>query len=641
MRRQTPAVADLTDDLRAGMEGLPRPPTLPELKTSVGMLSPDQQVLTPEEREARRRAVRLSRPLGLLGEMYYRLVARLARDPFKRAYAKHRLALHDKAVRRCKAQRKSQRELFKEADIFAEIIVGVWSRRGYQHVFEKGGRRRVHRVAIERICCQEERIYYKVLTTRRTPLRWKNALLYKVDAALVSDETLWELSVACQRRVTRFAEDRKGVWVIVDRLEGVSGLPKVVRFQAMLDCFPDESKDPEKRRAAICLGVREHRKIEFADLEDHPHVLVGGESGGGKSNFVNNILCGLIQRLPPSRIRLFLVDLKRVEFTMYAGVPHLAAPVVTEADDVIALLGSLVALIKERMKRMEGRARKLSDWNRKHPGDAMPRVLLVIDEFAEIMLGQPKSVSDLAVALLSEITNLGRAAGVHALVCTQRPSIQVVPSNIKFNMPLRIAGAVSTASDSATILGVGDAAQLDDLPGRMVVKSGRHRFQVQTPLVTDGDIRRAVAASREWPEAEELVLPEPRLPLVYNRPALLREVVNPDGALQGSLAVSRLVEEFSSEGMNRDLARSFVAWCRNEAARRGVLEIGEEKYVLVEERNSCHLAPALADEDVPEDTSPPGVVENLVSEVKQQESDPLLEEYRAIRKKHKPQPWPV
>ncbi len=646
----------------ATLVGSPQPPNLDAKPTRVDLLQPDLEHLPPEERRRRRELERLTHPLGPLGALQVRWALKLARDPLRRQRLRQRLALHERAVRRRHAQDRSKRELFREADIFQQIIVGVWSRLGFAHTTagSKNRRRRTQRVRIERVGCQEERLYYKVLTTRRTMLGWKNALPYKVSAGdLISESTLFELSVACQRRVTAYHEDRRGVWVIVDRLEGVSGLPTMVRFPAMFEHFPDAHKPVGDRRPVICLGVREHRKISFADLEDHPHILVGGESGGGKSNFVNNLICSLIARQSPDHIRLILVDLKRVEFSMYAGVPHLAGEVLTQPEEVVAVLGSLVALIDRRMRRLEGKARKLSDWNRRYPGDPMPRVLLVIDEFAQLMLGQPKEITDLVVSLLSQVTNLGRAAGVHALVCTQRPAIQVVPANVKYNMPLRIAGSVSTATDSMTILGVGDAAALDDVPGRMVVKSGRHRFVVQTPLVTDGDIAQCVRYARTLPDPVPLELPEPKVPLIYNRTALLREVVDPEGALGGVLAAARLVEAFGGEGMSRAMASNLVAWCRNEEARTGAVVIDGQPYLLLPERNYFRLQPVEPDvvaaltETVPPVFGSPKVetlaeglpVEDLAAEAVEEDGDlptvdpegqddrreGLLEAWRAIR----------
>jgi hypothetical protein len=581
-----------SEQLQPDVVNIPEPPPPP--KPRVRLLAADKGRSKADL--ARLRA--LQQPLNPLELLKLRWQLRLTRrDVTKHSYWRQRLLLHQKAVQRREAQKASQKELFKEADIFHAIIVGTWTRLGYAHRFSSRGKHKTHKVAIERIDCQEERIYYKILTTRRTPLKWKNALPYKVTISdLLADETLFELSMACQRRVSAYHEDRKGAWVVVDRLDGVGGLPKMVRYPAILDQFPDWNKSPEKRRPLVCLGMREHRWTEMVDLEDHPHILVGGESGGGKSNLVNLFICTLISRMAPSSLKLMLVDFKRVEFTKYKDVPHLACDVIMEVSDVIEALGSLVALIDERMKVMEGRARKLSDWNKRYPKRAMPRVLLIIDEFAQIMLGQPKEISALVVDLLSQVTNLGRAAGVHAMVCTQRPAVEVVPANVKYNMPLRIAGAVSTPADSTTILGVGDAAYLDDVPGRMVVKTGRHRITLQTPFVADVDIHTAVKEAMRMPPGEPLLLPEPKIPLIYNRPALLREVVDPDGPLAGSLAVSRLVDAFGAEGMTRAGAQAFVAWCRNLYEQHDAISVGDRLFAVVRERSHYRLDRLLAGE---------------------------------------------
>jgi hypothetical protein len=576
---------------------VPEPPPPPALRTS--LLEPDEEVLDAQEQRRRRKqaAARLGRPLALEEQLLHRLQLRFSKNRAKRAVSHQRLLLHKKAVAQLKAQKQSETVIAKEADIFHDILVGTWTRMGFAHAFSRGGRRRVDKVALERCDFNEERIYYKILTTRRTPLHWKNALPYKVNVSdLICEQTLFELSVACQRRVTAFHEDRKGAWIIVDRLEGVAGLPRLVSYRSLIDSYPDWTLPPVKRRPIVCLGVREHRNVEFINLEDHPHILIGGESGGGKSNMVNLFICSYISRLSPETLRIFLVDFKRVEFTAYKDVPHLAASVITEVSELIEILGSLVALINERMQAMEGYARKLSDWNKRYPDRAMPRMLLVIDEFAQVMLGQAKEVTEMAVDLLSQITNLGRAAGVHVMVCTQRPSVQVVPANIKYNMPLRIAGAVSTAMDSTTILGVGDAAYLDDVRGRMVVKTGRHRLVIQTPLVSDDDIQNAVREARKMPEAAPIVLPDPKIPLAYNRLELLRQVADQEGPLGGSLAVSRLVDAFGIEGLTRAGASAFVSWCLNMYEQHGAISVGDDLYAVVRDRNTYRLDPLLPDD---------------------------------------------
>jgi len=417
------------------------------------------------------------------------------------------LELSAELTRRAATQRANEselkKELLKEAKLYEKIVITRWAALGAYHrprtVYDgpetRHKEKKVQRVQFEYVGVTPESIFFKILTRRRAGLMGlfgaQNALPADVRVFdLISEETLNELSYACHRRVRAINEDpRYGVWVVVDRLAGMDGLPNKVPFTGMLEHYPVE--DVEK--APIILGVGKHRQIQTVYLSDHPHVLIAGSSGGGKSNMVNNIISQLMWFIEPSAIKFTLIDLKRMEFGMYTGSPHLTGPVIFTAEDAITALTDLITEVLRRADLLSGKAKELSVWNRKFPDQRMPRLVVVIDEFAELMLASGRQTSKTIEDLVTRLVNLGRAVGVHAIICTQRPAVAVLPNSIKINMPLIISGRTQSASQSAVIVDNADAANLPlDPKGRMIYLSGSNRQEIQTPFIEDDDVKMAV-----------------------------------------------------------------------------------------------------------------------------------------------------
>lgn len=193
----------------------------------------------------------------------------------------------------------------------------------------------------------------------------------------------------------------------------------------------------------------------YGRLDTMPHLLIAGATGSGKSVCVNSIICSLLMRTRPDEVKLMLVDPKKVEFTPYNGVPHLMAPVITDGDMANKALKVVVEMMDRRYDLFEeARVRNITAYNaycEQNP-DAhfkkMPRIVVIIDELADLMLVAAKEVEQ----SIQRITQLARAAGIHLIVATQRPSVNVITGVIKANIPSRIAFMVSSGTDSRTIL---------------------------------------------------------------------------------------------------------------------------------------------------------------------------------------------
>lgn len=216
----------------------------------------------------------------------------------------------------------------------------------------------------------------------------------------------------------------------------------------------------EKSRLAVGLGLGVSGAAVVADIKKMPHILVAGSTGSGKSVCINTIITTLLFRNSPTELRFIMVDPKRVELTGYNGIPHLLTPVITETDRVIAALNWATKEMDKRYKMFaEVGARNIEDYNEQSGFTAMEYIVIVIDELADIMLTAPAKVEDLIVRL----AQMARATGIHLVIATQRPSVNVITGLIKANIPTRIAFNVASMIDSRVII---DSPGAEKLLGR-------------------------------------------------------------------------------------------------------------------------------------------------------------------------------
>ena len=229
---------------------------------------------------------------------------------------------------------------------------------------------------------------------------------------------------------------------------------EIVPLKTMLSS-PILKKHPSK--LAVSLGVDVAGKPVVADISEMPHLLIAGATGSGKSVCVNAFLCSILFRATPEEVKLILVDPKRVELGKYHDIPHLLTPVIHDPDKVISALKWAVELMEKRYKLLnEVGVRSIHDYNELAGLATMPNIVIVIDEMADIMLFAPKEVED----NVTRIAQMARAVGIHLVLATQRPSVDVITGLIKANMPTRIAFNVSSVTDSRVILDTPGAEKL-------------------------------------------------------------------------------------------------------------------------------------------------------------------------------------
>lgn len=263
----------------------------------------------------------------------------------------------------------------------------------------------------------------------------------------------------------------------------------------------------------VWLGKDISGKPVYTDLGRLPHLLIAGTTGSGKSGCVNCIISSILLRASPDQVKLILIDPKKVELSHYDHVPHLLVPVVTNMKNAAGVLHNIVKEMENRYEVMElERARNLDEANkaRLRRGERpLPYVVVVIDELADLMMVSPAQVEEYIIRLAQK----ARAVGIHLVVATQRPSVDVITGMIKANIPSRIAFAVSSQTDSRVILDTNGAEALLGLGDMLFKPLGSNRLQrIQGAFITEEEIHRLVTHCRRQaePEYQEELLEAPK-----------------------------------------------------------------------------------------------------------------------------------
>lgn len=268
----------------------------------------------------------------------------------------------------------------------------------------------------------------------------------------------------------------------------------MVSFKEVFKDIPADLKD---NKLLVPLGKDVNGKIIYAQLNKMPHLLIAGATGSGKSVCINTIICSILMRAKPDEVKLILVDPKKVELSNYNGIPHLLAPVVTDPKKAAATLREVVAEMERRYDLFaSANVRKIETYNQyidKKNADLaddqqlekLPFIVVILDEVADLMMVASKDVED----CIMRIAQLARAAGIHLIVATQRPSTDIITGVIKANIPSRIAFAVSSSIDSRTILDCVGAEKLLGKGDMLFLPMGSNSpIRVQGAFVDDNEV---------------------------------------------------------------------------------------------------------------------------------------------------------
>jgi S-DNA-T family DNA segregation ATPase FtsK/SpoIIIE len=283
--------------------------------------------------------------------------------------------------------------------------------------------------------------------------------------------------------------------------------PRLVTLGDIFDDVPGAASP-----LAVWLGKDISGNAVWTDLARMPHLLIAGTTGAGKSGCINTILTSILLRATPDEVRLILIDPKRIELNYYESIPHLLTPVVSSPKEASAVLQNVVAEMERRYERLSVvRARNLPEANRAFRArgeDPLPFLLVVIDELADLMMVSPQAVEDAIIRLAQK----SRAVGIHLVLATQRPSVDVITGMIKANVPSRIAFAVSSQTDSRVILDTAGAESLLGQGDMLFKPLGTSRLQrVQGAYVTEEEVALIVdQCRRQRPqELDETLLEAP------------------------------------------------------------------------------------------------------------------------------------
>lgn len=276
-------------------------------------------------------------------------------------------------------------------------------------------------------------------------------------------------------------------------IEVPNKIRQVVSFQ---DVVENETFKNNEDPLPIALGLTVEGEPLITSINKMPHGLIAGATGSGKSVCINTILLSLMYKCHHDDVKFLLIDPKMIELSPYNGIPHLIAPVITDAKAASASLKWAVNEMESRYQRfVDLGVRDISRYNEKitDSADKMPYLVIVIDELADLMMVSPQDVED----AICRIAQKARAAGIHLLVATQRPSVDVITGLIKANIPTRIAFSVSSQVDSRTILDEGGAEKLLGKGDMLFMESGSNKLlRLQGPFVSDEEIERVTNHAR-------------------------------------------------------------------------------------------------------------------------------------------------
>lgn len=504
---------------------------------------------------------------------------------------RQRLETHQQVLQIEKEEKENREAFFAESKVWEEQIKAVFrqSPRLHHTVKDSRGREITKIPQIEQVLLTPDKVYFRIKTSYQGLLdryvsKWHFALPYGVNVAdLVSDETIQNLSAACRRVVTvERSETSQALFYVVHRMDSADGIPKSVRLAQVTDFYPRE----RHRSTPWAAGIGPDRKVTHLDFEQFPHVLVAGESGGGKSNLINSMISQFITMNSPDELRLVLVDNKGgIELSHFDGAPHLLTAPVISIEGVVPALKMVRQIMTQRLAMFQKAGhRNLASYNKavKNP---LPRLICVVDEMATLIGVEetPDIHRELRV-----LTSQGRAVGIHMIVCTQHPSVDVLPGWIKTNLTLRIASKMPNHTASQIVVDSISAAHLPEVPGRMVFRRGGSEQILQTPLCDDNAIAHAVKIAKEYPAAEwqldnpdeaiEVEEPKP----VFGRDEYLRAALENGGSLSPRKIYDQAAKHHLSQSQALALGNEIIeqllddarvsiddVWYRVEQIKRG------------------------------------------------------------------------
>ena len=322
------------------------------------------------------------------------------------------------------------------------------------------------------------------------------------------------------------------------------------------------------------VGRKINGEVLFADLSKMPHLLIAGTTGSGKSIFIHNLLISLLMKNTPEMLNLILIDPKRVELINYSDLPHLIMEPVIETKKTLGVFNWLIEEMEERYKILqETKSRDIDSYNQKQinkKGTIMPRIVLVIDELADLMVTYGSNIESMIIRL----TQMARATGIHLVLATQRPSVDIVTGLIKANIPNRICFKVASYVDSRTVLDIGGAEKLIGAGDGLFISTTLHRpIRIKAPFLTENEIYKVIDFWKD--QAEEVPFEKQTISLeeIEKKIVSLEETAEDEELLDEAIKIVLEAGKASTSLLQRRLKIGYA-----RAAR--LLDLMEEKGIV-------------------------------------------------------------
>ena len=306
----------------------------------------------------------------------------------------------------------------------------------------------------------------------------------------LADDISRSMGVGAVRIAQIFGTQYLGVEVPNDQRESVT----------IKELLSDQNFKSTTHKIPICIGKDISGNIEVIDLSKTPHLLVAGTTGSGKSVFINTLLASLLYKFSPSELRLILIDPKMLELSVYNDIAHLLTPVVTEPKKAIIALKWVCKEMERRYSMMnEEGTRNLDGYNQK-ASEKLPFIVVFIDEMADLMMTAGKEVEH----YVQRLAQMARACGIHLVMATQRPSVDIITGSIKANFPSRVSFQVASKYDSRTVLGEIGAEQLLGNGDMLMTKNGANLIRYQSAFISDSEVNKLISEIKKSQKVEYL-----------------------------------------------------------------------------------------------------------------------------------------
>lgn len=563
-----------------------------------------------------------------------------ALQPYRPAAAqRHRIRMrldeHDMAVRNEKLYRQLREDMKSEVIYFVRQIRNRWSALKFRQEIHIKNKMILKKPDFDEIYVSEDEIMLKLKISWITLFGSTQHLLPEGVWVrdLVSPDTLAELSAACERPVTsphaapeHGGENKgfeNGVWLVIHRIGMNGGLFNYLELSSVLKRY----NQANRHRYPIPFGVRRGRKINYCNLDDHPHIFIDGQTFAGKSNAIVQALCTLIQMHSPDELRVVLVDLKQGgDLNPFVNIPHLISfeegAIIKSPEALETVMEKMVRLMYRRMEIISEITVDVKKYNKKVSEDMrLPRVLIVIDEYGATKMNKTaKAAIDHYATILS---TQARASALHLMIGNQQPYSDIVPKEVRGNITFKLIGRQMTMGASMSTMGSGRATRLDKIPGRMICDNGHEQFEVQIAYATENDIEMAVAAARNYPAArndvwlldddtEEVktVLP---LAQVFGQEMLISLALT---EFDGTLAGRKMWEHLKANG--RDVSLNKVLNTVKAIVSRGTVQHNGITYGMTKPGNRYVLTPVTSQHHENMDTPDGEVARDITYEVERE-----------------------